>query len=562
MNNLTISALYLGLICSCLGLTAVAQSQARPSKTVPAGTVSGRVTVKGNGAPGVVVGLRVTDFTPRPGPMFKGTTDSDGSYRITNVPAGNYQVAPIAPAFVISDVTTFGARGRSLLLDEGESVGGVDFSLVKGGVITGKVTDADGRPVIEENISLFTAEQTNSAGRIYPVATLRFQTDDRGVYRVFGVPPGRYKVAVGQGENNRFGRISGRMIYKQTFHPDVTDLAKATVIELAEGGEASNIDISVGRVLPAFVASGRIVDGENGQPLVNVNFGVQMILGEARYSFSGALSASNSQGDFRIENLTAGKYSIFIVPQPNNEIRAETVTFEVVDQDVTGLMVKTSRGASLAGRVIPEGSDDKEVLSKLFQFEVQAYVQTESIGPNFQQSSRITGDGTFRIGGLGPGIAYLSLGSAQDRNWPKGFTISRIERDGQVQPDGIELKSGEQVGGLRILVVYGSATVRGTVRFENGTPPPDARINLRLTRPGELKPIMPNMMPPVVDSRGHFLIEDLAAGNYQLDVSAYIPGSRLRPPAASQQITVVDKVVNEITVTLDLKSGTVAEPKP
>ena len=100
----------------------------------------------------------------------KPLTDQDGKYRITDVPAGNYQVAPVTPAFVISDANK--SYGQSLIIAEGDNVAGIDFDLMKGGVITGKVTDADGHPVMEERLTLLAAV---SAQRCSPMFGLTFK---------------------------------------------------------------------------------------------------------------------------------------------------------------------------------------------------------------------------------------------------------------------------------------------------------------------------------------------------------------------------------------------------
>jgi len=70
--------------------------------------VSGRITIHGKGKGGVAVGLRPQQFGPQQGPIFKATSDPDGNYRIADVPAGNYLIGPIAPAFVAPDMTSFG----------------------------------------------------------------------------------------------------------------------------------------------------------------------------------------------------------------------------------------------------------------------------------------------------------------------------------------------------------------------------------------------------------------------------------------------------------------------
>jgi hypothetical protein len=164
------------------------------------------------------------------------------------------------------------------------------------------------------------------------------------------------------------------------------------------------------------------------------------------------------------------------------------------------------------------------------------------------------------VGGLAPGVANISVGN-QYGPPPKGFVISRIEHDGVVQPRTLEIKYGEQITGLRIVLAYGSGIIRGTVKIENGVLPSGAQISVRLARPGQTSSEM-NVRPPMVDSRGHFLVEGLTAGSYEVFVTAYVPGLRRRPPSTKQLVTVANGVVNEITVTLDLNSNPDLSPGP
>src|SRR5258708_7944986 len=131
------------------------QSQTVPAKKGPTSSISGKVTLKAKGAPGIIVVLRSPDSRGLQTPSYKGTTDQDGNYRITNVPPGNYQVVPVAPAFVVSGLGGPGRlEGKSLIITEGENIDDVDFTMIRGGVITGKATDSEGQPLIEEQISL------------------------------------------------------------------------------------------------------------------------------------------------------------------------------------------------------------------------------------------------------------------------------------------------------------------------------------------------------------------------------------------------------------------------
>ncbi len=93
---------------------------------------------------------------------MKGTTDEDGKYRITNVPAGVLSGRPDRSGVCLLRLPVdSGSEGKDLLIAEGEVVEGFDFVLVRGGVITGKVTDAEGRPVVEEFVHLEMEDQSS-----------------------------------------------------------------------------------------------------------------------------------------------------------------------------------------------------------------------------------------------------------------------------------------------------------------------------------------------------------------------------------------------------------------
>jgi hypothetical protein len=62
--------------------------------------------------------------------------------------------------------------------------------------------------------------------------------------------------------------------------------------------------------------------------------------------------------------------------------------------------------------------------------------------------------------------------------------IVSIEQNGVAQPFEINLKDGEQLAGLRIVVkpIKRTGGIRGQVKFENGEPSPGARIVLAVNR--------------------------------------------------------------------------------
>jgi hypothetical protein len=537
--------LLTALILSCLAFLSSARSQTIANQKVATGTVSGRVTLRGKGVPGIAVALRKAESDQRR-PALTGTTDPEGNYRISKVPAGQYQAAPVAPTFVIPEMTRSAHEGKLVVLTEGENVVGIDFTLVKAGVITGKVSDAEGRPVVEERLNLIGVGSIGS-NRDVRSRMLDFRTDDRGVYRIFGLPAGRYKVSVGQdGQMGTLGSGRGRRPYRLTYHPDAADSSQAAIVEVVEGGETSDIDITVGRILDGYAARGRIIDGETGQPLANIRLGVTPRMENRDYGYPGVRSLSSSRGEFTIEGLTPGRYSIVVAPQEGNDTFADPVLFEVFDRDVDNLIIKTSQGATLTGVVVLEGSNDKALLARLYRLRLNVWVQGGPPGFPTWRSTAINPDGSFRLTALQAGVANVNTLSSPDYEPAKDFVVLYAEREGVRMTQGIELKAREEISGLRVVVASGTGVIRGEVIFANGTATPDSRLGALITKAGESVPLR----AAEVDARGHFAIEGLPAGTYSLQVRGYIPGARNQ--SATQQVNVVDGVVTEITITLDL----------
>jgi len=547
----------LAVVLVVVGLPASlsAQSTTKQTSKAPRGSISGRITIKEKGVPGVVLSLRKSDLLLPFGPYQRATTDQDGFYRVPNVAPGSYEISPSVPAFVMAN-SRDNTKAKTVLVGEDENVDNINFSLVRGGVITGRVTDADGRPVIQQEVNIFLATAFDRATPQQVAFRIAAgQTDDRGIYRVYGLLSGRYKVAVGKSDDS-YGNMYGpsRSTYKQMFHPDVSDPLKATVIEVGEGTEANNVDIALGRELQTFNASGRVIDATTGLPLPNIRFGVQRGVGQ-RTEYVNTLATSNALGDFVIEGLIAGKYSIYLFPNMAAGMRAEGLPFDIVDQDVSGLTVKLYKGATVSGVVILE-TDDKSVLQTLPQLQVRAYVSNPSAvgGGASSAMSPIGADGSFTLTGLPGGTVNFNLGGvAMSPFPPKGMVISRVERDGvAVGTRTLEVKESEQLGGVRVFVSYGTGIIRGVVKLENGTLPDGVRIFLRLTKGNEQ---LNFMRPPQVDARGHFLIDGLVAGSYE--ISANVLGR-----ASKREVNVQDGVATDVVLTIDMSAPPVRPGPP
>jgi Carboxypeptidase regulatory-like domain len=504
----TISILVL-MCWLCLDISIQAQTKEAKAGTA---TISGRVTLNGEPVANVVVALQ-NPLGSSSSPGIRVKTDGAGQFRFTGVTAGRYVLGALAPGFVSPSDRPFGPQGSLITVSEGENMDGVSIELKRGAAIAGRVTDSRRRAIAEENVILTKLDEQGRPQLLNsPMNSYLNITDDRGYYRLFGLPAGRYRVSVGN-RSQEYSYLGGRRVfYPQTFHPDATEESKAEVIELSEGGEATGVDITVAEMMRAYLVSGRIVDAETGQPVALMDVGYVKMRADSR-SASGAPSASRSEanGGFQF-SLPPGKYLLY-GGWANNDYFTDPAPVEVEDKDISGVEIKARRGATISGVVTMEGAYDRAVLARLPSLILYARRSSVDAGRVIDRSGRINPDGGFRISGLPPGKITFSLSGQNDAN---KFSILRIERGGVSQGHQIEIGEGEQAHYLRVVLVYGVAAIQGQLKIIGSAAPSDISVHVYAKKLGGDES---SNFGSQVDASGQFVIEGLAAGEYELRMS-------------------------------------------
>jgi hypothetical protein len=229
---------------------------------------------------------------------------------------------------------------------------------------------------------------------------------------------------------------------------------------------------------------------------------------------------------------------------PDSDYRVDYVRFEIVDQDVTGLIVRTTKGASASGVIVLEGIEDRTVYENLRKERVYAYVVNQDVTRTSTQVGTINADGSFRIGGLRPGLLHFSIGGNR-------FQVMRVERAGMVQTQGIELREREQITGVRLIASYANGSVQGVVKLDGGPIPTNGRLYVSLKRLGEVpSPFSRSGEQAQVDARGQFIAQGLLPGTYEVTV-AYAAEPRAPWRRATQQVVVTNGAVANVTLTID-----------
>ena len=213
MTRLRVLSPLLVLLLGCCA----APAQPRTAPAESSITITGIVQSQGKPLSGALVTLWEQssggDPTDR-STVAKGQTDSSGNYELKNVPTGNYFIAASAPGFVSGKENDFLAKLRYVTVVGGKALNPFNFDLVREGVITGTVTDADGKPLSGIPITL-TADAI-PVGSGPPRYAENLRTDEQGRYRISGMPAGKYRLAAGHWPLLN-GTLSGRLAYRRVF---------------------------------------------------------------------------------------------------------------------------------------------------------------------------------------------------------------------------------------------------------------------------------------------------------------------------------------------------------
>lgn len=526
-----------------------AQDQRRPGEFT--GTISGRITIGSKPAAGITVALLSSGPSFQQPPVSRTRTDEQGYYRLTGLPAGQFIVSPLAPSYVApTDINQF-RPGKAITLHEGEAIDSFDVQLIRGGVITGRVTDADGRPVVGARVRI---DDRDKRRPVNLPMTRMYETDDRGIYRLYGLPEGRYTVSLGEDTNRPTVRIGGGPnYYTRTFHPDVTDENKATVIEVTPGSETTGVDIKIGRPTKSFTASGRVIDSRTGRPVTGATCGYGPLSPDGTLLQSYGMGyRTDSAGNFKLEGLMPGRYAAFAIVEGDTETYSEPAIFHVEGDNVRGLEIKLLSGSSISGVAVIEGTDDPSVLARLSQLQLFTSNRQESgLTPPRPSPVRIAPDGSFRAGGLQPGKITLYLMSAQNH---KGFALLRIEHNGVEHRGPIEVAAGEHITGVRAVIAYGTSVLRGQIKVEGGTLPEGVVFEVVVMRQGVVR--QTTSLSIQADERGRFFLDGLVAGDYDIRVFPRRSASAGRQPipvqTVKQTVTVGHNTEADVTITVNL----------
>ena len=479
------------------------------------GTITGRV-VNESGQP--MVGATVFVRAAGGGSTLNRntSTNTEGDFQLAGLEHALYYITASSPAYVSPP---FDPDAPISTYRVGDSV---RLELMRGGVITGTVTNAAGEPVVGVRVrALMVRDQNGKPLRGRVPGWGERQTDDRGIYRIYGLGTGTFIVQAGGGGPQ--GSMSVTDFDAPTYAPSSTRDSAAEI--QVRSGEETTVDIRY-RADPGHSISGTVkLQGTSGANLSLVQVGEETIPTNSTFQTPGARG-------FTIYGVGDGDYQLMaqeVVGQITNVMTtpglavSDPVKVSVRGADVAGLELTTKPLASISGRVALEPSKLQECENKrqpLFAETLVLLVQDkkESQKDPFGIMRLFTGlsipdkEGAISLKNIRPG-AYSFTPQFVARYWYlKSITVAPPSQARQPSTtrdaarNWLPIKSGEQISGLTITLSEGAGSLRGQIEVAE-----DSTLE-----PGTLVYLVPADRDKVDDSLRYFVDEVSSDRNFSI----------------------------------------------
>ena len=461
-----VSALSIFSVCAGLMNRDVYAAWSTPAARGPVdgepGVIQGQVLAEDGGHPLAKATLSLRSKAARPhDPPRTVRTDSIGHYTFKDLDPGQYTLRATRHGYLprtYGQKTAFSLRidsvGTALTVGPGQVLENIDFRLIRGGVVEGRVVDQDKEPVERVAVRLRVLRSLGGEGRLLPLR--HDETDDRGHFRIYGVPPGNYYLRVSP--RPLFGDSrSPRRSFAPTYYPGVLSVEEAATIKMTAGEEKGGFNITVIEG-SSFSVSGRVLTPD-GKPAHAVWIVSMKQSGRIISTGMGQHTNTDLQGEFKVSSLLPGGYRVYARSGGGENEQMATADVEVVDQDLTGLTLRLAKGADITGRILVDGGRGDLDWRRISLHMLPSKDNLNRLSFGGTRAS-IEKDLTFKIANHPEGPYHLMVMLP-----PGNHYVSSIRVGGQDLTDRpIELKNNDRLDGMEIHISSQGARIRGHVQ--------------------------------------------------------------------------------------------------
>ena len=386
------------------------------------------------------------------GQNYATVTGPLGEFRFDNLPAGSG--VAVAEADGYSALRSGNVKGFTV--SAGEHLTGLEIALAPLGVITGRVVDEEGEPLDGVSIAV-TTYVYNSLRRTLQQVSVG-STDDRGIYRIFDLQPGRYYVSAelrqppAPANSAHVHRLFPEEGYARVFHPSAADITQASPHNLKPGEQWAGADFKLHKQ-PTYHIRGRVDPGaqvmRGGGPMIEI----AQCNSEPVFGGGAQNRAGGQDGSFDISGLVAGTYCLML-REPTRGAIALRQRVTVKDADVDGVALTPETPFNIKGSVVFEGAPPSDNLHLGISL---------SSPDGFQQAqANLSADLTFNLDNIFPGRYFLQL-----PEWTQWY-VKSIVYGGQDVSSGV-IADAEPGAALTIFMGSDPGEIDGAVQSETLT---------------------------------------------------------------------------------------------
>lgn len=505
------------------------QAQENDDKSTLQGTINGRI-VDANGQPmnNVTVSTkaiaRIIDGAP-----VSTTTDEQGHFQLDGLTTGNYTINAAFPGYVIENTPS----NKETYYRVGDN--NVEITMIKGGAINGIITGSNNEPIIGLPVAyVYLKDLDGKVRKDKNYFSQPAYTDDRGVYRLYGLRPGEYLVRVGGSSRYSFIGTATAFDDNQPLYYPGTPRAQAKSITVHSGEEINGIDIRY-RKAAGYQITGTI-DGDDKKLKTDEN--VYSIRTNLVDSSSGLIvdfsqaTIKNDKWEFKFFGVASGNYDLyaeFIDSNTKEHFLSLVKHIQIKNTDVSGIALTLNRVPTISGQIVRKKLDEKQLQelnktsSKLPYAEIIIKAQNSVTPKEYNPSSPELIDdivpdskGNFTIDNVHAGLYFLSL-YLGNKSWYLDAITQGDESKPQQQVEqlnkGIAVKEGSGITKLNVKVAEGAGKIEGQINKENNKSLPPLTVHL-IPIGKELIDNLLRYYQIDVDPSGYFLLENIAPGKY------------------------------------------------
>ena len=447
-------------------------------------------------------------------------SEADGRYSLADLPAGSYTVSVTRTGYAPQTYS----KGRSITptriaVTDAQRAANIDFALVPGGFISGRILDEDGSPFAGALVDALVTRSDNGTDSLFSVSSS--QTDDRGEFRLFGLAPGQYYVSAADPAFRAVSTPKGVLHYSPTYFPGVPFADQARPLVVTGTSDPGRVEFRLKLVPPARVA-GQLV-ASDGRQLFSAAIIMSPLEGEGAPMVPPEDPKLLPDGQFNFGQVVPGHYQIRARGQTDPAGAALFAIFSltILGADIGGIQMMLHPGAVLDGRLVVDVK--RGTKPPLFpSIRVRApFVDGNSFGDALTGTVQL--DGTFALRGLMKGAHQIVLDGLQ----PPWTVKSVLFHGTDIADQQLDVMEREQFRDVRVIITDASSEVTGTVQNARNLPVANTGVLVFSRVPLFWMRTNRRMRVAFTDREGKFSIPGLPAGEYLAVASLAIDESDL-----------------------------------